>query len=158
PASVNPYSANVRYEDGSATLIVGNDLPTSDGLQYDVTSVIPNFQQAALESAGGFVPDDVAKHDTELPSSRPQRVRALAATVTADQSTTYAKALRLQDWFRENFKYNLQVRPGQSVSAIEDFLFNTREGYCEQFAGTYAAMARAIGMPTRVAVGFTPGE
>ncbi len=35
---------------------------------------------------------------------------------------------------------------------------NARRGYCEQFAGTYAAFARSIGLPARVAVGFTPGE
>ena len=48
--------------------------------------------------------------------------------------------------------------PGQSDNAIVDFLFVSKRGYCEQFAGTYAAMARSIGLPTRVAVGFTPGE
>jgi hypothetical protein len=41
---------------------------------------------------------------------------------------------------------------------MEEFLFDTKAGFCEQFAGSYAAMARAIGLPTRVAVGFTPGE
>jgi hypothetical protein len=50
------------------------------------------------------------------------------------------------------------VPPGHSTSAIEEFLFQTKRGYCEQFAGTYAAMARAIGIPARVAVGFTPGD
>src|SRR5207249_2988050 len=47
--------------------------------------------------------------------------------------------------------------PGGSVDALDDFLFGSRRGYCEQFAGAYAALARSVGLPTRVAVGFTPG-
>ena len=46
---------------------------------------------------------------------------------------------------------------GHGESAIDEFLSGKR-GYCEQFAGTYAAMARSLGLPARVAVGFTPGE
>ena len=48
-------------------------------------------------------------------------------------------------------------RPATATSAIEAFLEN-RVGYCEQFAGTFAAMARSLGIPARVAVGFTQGE
>jgi transglutaminase-like putative cysteine protease len=40
---------------------------------------------------------------------------------------------------------------------MEEFL-SQRRGYCEQFAGTYAAFARVLGLPSRVAIGFTPGE
>ena len=65
----------------------------------------------------------------------------------------------LQDSFRDgSFTYSLAVQPGQSTSAIEAFLFENRVGYCEQFAGAFAAMARAVGLPARVAVGFTPGQ
>src|SRR5262249_38362786 len=46
---------------------------------------------------------------------------------------------------------------GSGNSAIEDFL-DSRQGFCEQFAGAFAAMARAVGLPARVAVGFAPGR
>ena len=49
------------------------------------------------------------------------------------------------------------MRAGHDEDAIRSFL-DARRGYCEQFAGTYAAFARSIGLPARVAVGFTPGE
>jgi hypothetical protein len=63
----------------------------------------------------------------------------------------------LQDWFRSEFTYSIDVPPGHGNSAIEAFL-EDRVGYCEQFAGTFAAMARTLGIPARVAVGFTQGE
>jgi hypothetical protein len=59
-------------------------------------------------------------------------------------------------WFQDQFEYSLEVRPGHGNSAIEAFL-RDRIGYCEQFAGTYAAMLRTLGIPSRVAVGFTSG-
>src|SRR5205085_948668 len=46
---------------------------------------------------------------------------------------------------------------GHGGDGLQSFLFVTKRGYCEQFAGSYAAMARAINLPSRVAVGFTPG-
>ncbi|MST35017.1 hypothetical protein GHK86_20090, partial [Acidimicrobiaceae bacterium USS-CC1] len=47
---------------------------------------------------------------------------------------------------------------GSGIGAIETFLFSTRTGYCQQFAGSYAVLARSIGLPTRLAVGFTTGR
>jgi hypothetical protein len=65
----------------------------------------------------------------------------------------------MQAWFRSRggFSYSLEREPGTSRSHLIDFLEN-RIGYCEQFAAAMAIMARAIGIPARVAVGFTPGE
>ncbi|HMJ78921.1 MAG TPA: transglutaminase-like domain-containing protein, partial [Iamia sp.] len=88
----------------------------------------------------------------------PDVVGETAAAVVADvDDTPYAQARALQDWFRSEFTYDLQqVDPGHSGTAIEAFL-DERRGYCEQFAGTFAAMARTLGLPSRVAVGFTMG-
>jgi hypothetical protein len=66
-------------------------------------------------------------------------------------------ARALQDHLR-TFEYSLAVQRGHSEDALEDFLFTTKVGYCEQFAGAFAAMARSLGIPARVAVGFTPGD
>jgi transglutaminase-like putative cysteine protease len=63
----------------------------------------------------------------------------------------------LQDWFRENFEYSTDVPAGHGNDAIEHFL-QIRKGYCEQFATTFAVMARTLGIPSRVAVGYTPGR
>jgi hypothetical protein len=49
------------------------------------------------------------------------------------------------------------VPQGHSDQALVDFLFVSKAGFCEQFSSAFAAMARSIGLPTRVAVGFTTG-
>src|SRR5204862_5166960 len=68
------------------------------------------------------------------------------------------RARALRDHLRANYAYDLRVPPGHDVPALERFLFQTKRGYCEQFAGAFAAMARSVGLPSRVAVGFTPGD
>jgi hypothetical protein len=124
-----------------------------------VDSSLAVFDPAQLEAATGEIPGDIAATDLQLPPELSDRVRGEAARVVAGKATAYDKALALQDYFRDGtFQYNLNVPAGHSDSAIERFLFETKAGFCEQFAGTYAAMARAVGLPARVAVGFTPGE
>ncbi|MDP1793755.1 MAG: transglutaminase-like domain-containing protein, partial [Acidimicrobiales bacterium] len=87
------------------------------------------------------------------------RVRNLANQIVRGQTTAYDKALAIQNFFRSGaFRYDLNVEPGHGGDDIVRFLFTTRRGYCEQFAGTYALLARLAGIPARVAVGFTPGE
>ncbi|HRE03889.1 MAG TPA: transglutaminase-like domain-containing protein, partial [Ilumatobacteraceae bacterium] len=93
----------------------------------------------------------------DLPSGFPGEVTATALAVTADAPNNYEKLLALQRWFHSEFTYDLTVQRGHSDNAMLNFL-RVRRGYCEQFAGTFAAMARAIGIPSRVAVGYTPGE
>ncbi|MCA1841588.1 MAG: transglutaminaseTgpA domain-containing protein [Actinobacteria bacterium] len=92
-----------------------------------------------------------------LPSGFPRAVRELAERFTAGAQTPYDRAVALEDSLRGGFIYDENAPPGASVDALHDFLFGSHRGYCEQFAGAYAAMARSLGLPTRVAVGFTPG-
>jgi transglutaminase-like putative cysteine protease len=158
PRSVDQASTDVRYEPDSSTLIVGTNVPDSNNTSYTVQSALPIYDPAQLEQAPADVPKSILDKELQLPSDFSQKVVDEAQRVVAGASTTYDKALALQDYFRNNFTYDLTVPPGHSTSAIESFLFDTKRGYCEQFAGTYAAMARSLGIPARVAVGFTPGD
>ncbi len=100
----------------------------------------------------------------ELPDDFPSFVRTLAQEVTRDVPSRYEKAVALQDWFREDggFEYSLeQVDPGNGADELVAFLTEGdggRVGYCEQFAASMAVMARSLGIPARVAVGFLEPE
>lgn len=90
----------------------------------------------------------------------PDSVRNTAANVVAGQQTPFAKADALLKYFTNpanGFTYSLQVPPGSSGNQLADFLEN-KQGYCEQYASAMAAMLRTVGIPSRVAVGFTQGE
>lgn len=146
----------VRYDEQSATLIVDNDVPTSDGLVYEVTSASPRLDPALL-AAAGEVPDDIRDRYLALPEDFSPAVVERARQVTETATNPYEQARQLQDYLR-GFEYDLEIGPGHDDNALETFLFETQRGYCEQFAGAFAAMARVLGLPSRVAVGFTQGE
>lgn len=158
PRTFDPVTdAAALFDERSATLIVNRDLDVSDGLVYQVTSEAPRITLADIEGGGGDLPEDIVDRYLELPDDFSPRVRALAEQVTQGAVSPYEAARRLQDHLRQ-FTYDLTVQAGHSGDALETFLFDVQRGYCEQFAGAYAAMARAVGIPARVAVGFTQGE
>jgi len=102
-------------------------------------------------------PDGVVEL-TKLPTNFPPEVRELAAQLTKDSETAYEKALTLQQFFRTEFIYDFDPpRYSDSDDMMVEFL-DSRVGYAEQFAGTYAAMMRSLGVPARIVVGFTPGD
>ena len=111
-----------------------------------------------LRTASTEIPDDIAERYTQLPADFPELATDEAVRITGEAATPYDKALALQNYLRsDRFTYDKEVGAGHSTEALLTFLFETRRGYCEQFAATFAALARAVGLPSRVAVGFTPG-
>src|SRR5262249_25024852 len=95
----------------------------------------------------------------KLPPSTPPKVQELAEQVTRGLYGPYQMAVRLQDWFRHtgHFQYKLQAKPDDGKNALVDFLtrgHGGRVGSCQQFASAYAVMARTLGIPSRVVVGF----
>ena len=156
PSAIDPGPNDVDWDERSSTLIVDKDVESSDGFTYDVTSNVPQWSAGELRTATADVPSDIAERYLERPPVAPE-VEALAHQLTDDQPTPYDKALALQDYLR-TFRYDLNVQRGHGNDALMTFLFEKQRGYCEQFAGAFAAMARTVDLPSRVAVGFTPGD
>ena len=157
PAAYRPVRVegigHVSYNADLGSLITAED--TTDGFTYRVVSAVPDLTGDDLEGGGPPLAD--RRRFVALPAVA-ARVRREAQVAAGAARTPYEKALALQRYFRQGFVYDLNARPGHDERALENFLFTTRRGYCEQFAGAYAVLARSIGLPTRVAVGFTPGE
>lgn len=157
PAAFTPavvQTADVSWAAESQTLVVSSEPGLLPNDVFNVTSVLVNPSADLLRGATvGGAPSTYY----ELPDGFPDEARDLAREATAGATTPFDQALMLQNWFRSNFEYDLTVQRGHSDDAIRNFL-RIRRGYCEQFAGTFAAMARSLGLPARVAVGFTQGE
>jgi transglutaminase-like putative cysteine protease len=164
PDAFTPLSVSgvkgVSYDPTSGSLITSK--ATSDGLAYTVTSYqyLSSLDPAQLQSAPPVSISGSLRQYVALPRSVPPSVYDLARTITAGQTTEYGKALALQNYFLGPlFTYSLSPpNDGYGINALTNFLFDTRTGYCQQFAGAYAVLARAIGLPTRLAVGFATGN
>jgi transglutaminase-like putative cysteine protease len=142
------------YNPETATVRLAGDARLSEGLAYTVTSVLGEYSVRQLSAAGSNRPPD--ERYLALPDSFPDDLREQAASIVEGKSSSYARAVALQNWFRENFEYDLTVNYGSGTKGMREFL-EARRGFCEQFASTFAAFARSVGIPARVAVGFTPG-
>jgi transglutaminase-like putative cysteine protease len=89
----------------------------------------------------------------------PRRVVQLAQDITEGEGNAFDKADALLEYFTDpanGFRYSLNVPVGNTGDALTDFLEN-KQGYCEQYASAMAIMLRSVGIPARVAVGFTQG-
>ncbi|HEX7658893.1 MAG TPA: DUF3488 and transglutaminase-like domain-containing protein, partial [Pseudonocardiaceae bacterium] len=88
------------------------------------------------------------------------RVRELTQRITAGATTPFDRAVAIYSYFTtpgNGFVYSTKTGPATSSDALVDFLFNNKTGYCEQYSSAMAVMLRSIGIPTRVAIGFTDG-
>jgi transglutaminase-like putative cysteine protease len=116
----------------------GTAAPTADQLRADTT------RSGGLLTETGDLSADVV---------------ALATQVTAAATTSFDKADALRKYFTDptnGFTYSLTVPQGTSGDLLVDFLTN-KQGFCEQYASAMAIMLRAVGVPARVAIGFTQG-
>ncbi|MGA2835768.1 MAG: transglutaminaseTgpA domain-containing protein [Acidimicrobiales bacterium] len=126
--------------------------PVHLGSGYTVTATVPS-------PVSDTPSDPTATGTSTALGPLPPVVSSLARSVTAGFSSPLDKAEALTDFFRSGrFRYDVDARQPTGVDPLVSFLTQTRTGSCEQFAGAFAVLARASGLPTRVAVGFTPGR
>ncbi|GAA3480713.1 DUF3488 and transglutaminase-like domain-containing protein [Streptomyces yanii] len=156
PATEVRIGGRWRYEPAGRTL-VGDRGQTTSGARYEVSSLVvqPTADQLA---AAPDAPSEVLREYTKVPGSLPEVVKKTADRVTKDAANNYERAVKLQNYFASEggFSYDTTVTSGTGSAAIGRFLRDKR-GFCVHFSFTMAAMARTLGIPARVAVGFTPG-
>lgn len=151
----------MEYEPASGALVKtrASDALGPRRFAYVVESAVPEIDARRLRASAGVSAGDFLAFNTALPAAFPASVRAEAERAAGGAASDYDRALALQGYFRDpdRFRYDLNVAFDQDLDDLESFLFEVRAGYCEQFASAFAAMARSIGLPARVAVGFTWG-
>ncbi|MGW7430812.1 transglutaminase TgpA family protein [Streptomyces sp. NPDC054861] len=156
PAAKVEIDGRWRYEP-AGRMLVGDGKQTTRGARYTVTSldVRPTPGQLAAAPAA---PAGLRSEYTRVPASLPADVKTTALAVTRGARNDYERAVKLQDWFARDggFRYDVEVESGTGVQAISRFL-KQKEGFCVHFSFSMAAMARSLGIPARVAVGFMPG-
>ncbi|MGW7453624.1 transglutaminaseTgpA domain-containing protein [Streptomyces sp. NPDC054787] len=162
PATAVEIDGKWRFEPAGRTLVgdqMGREkFQNVQGAQYTVRSLLlkPTAQQ--LQKAPEPNPA-IREEYTRVPDNLPPVVAETARQVTQGSRDDYSRAVKLQDYFAVNggFRYNTRTASGTGPQAVARFLAD-KEGFCIHFAFSMAAMSRSLGIPARVAVGFTPGE
>lgn len=149
PMLDTPMAAPEGSEIGS-DLSVRPDRPVSEVIRYEA--------RAALRAdIGRDLPAMEARAALSLPAGLNPRARALAAQwreeAAGDNEAVVRRALA---WIGEDFSYSLTVPPS-GRDAVDDFLFETRVGFCQHFSSAFATLMRGAGIPTRVVIGYAGG-
>lgn len=135
------------------------------GEKYWVSSLSVQPSPAQLEAASSAVtesPNGVDDSYRKLPPDLPTIIGDTAREVTATASSDYARAVALQEYFRNGMFDYSETAPvdngydSNGMTAIAQFL-DAKSGYCIHFASAMAVMARTLDIPSRVTVGFLPG-
>ena len=148
-----------RYDANSLTVVNGeNEARALADLSYTVQSVDLAPDPSELRGAVAGTPLDDAVTGV-IPEDLPPELVQLTEEVTKDAEGFADKAAAIQAHLRgSTFTYSTEPLPGSGYQALENFLLRDQRGYCEQFAAAMAMMARVVGIPSRVSVGFLPGE
>jgi transglutaminase-like putative cysteine protease len=146
------------WEEDNATLMVYSAASAMSGLSYTATSTeaVPGSTQLAATSR---YPASIADNYTGFPYGTDDQLLKLAKEITKGATTPYQEALKLQSFFTSGaFTYDVNVTLPNSIAGLQTFLFSTKSGFCQQFAFAMAALARLVGIPSRIAIGYTAGS
>ena len=142
----------VRYNQESSSIILADDGVEGD-VAYSLDSLVPDF--SGIEPVPGEA-DDVDPIHMVAPDLSDEQRSTLADTV-AGAAGPMEQMLALQTWFRSEFDYDEDADYSDRSDSLAAFL-DERRGFCQQFSSAFALLARELGLPSRVAVGFTPGD
>jgi transglutaminase-like putative cysteine protease len=132
--------------------------PLEGGESYSIISAISAADEQSLRAAGTEYPAWVTARYLQLPDSLPQRVRDLAEEITQGKANPYDAATALESYLRQTIEYNELIESPPPKDRVDWFLFDLQEGYCDYYASAMVVMARATGIPARMASGYARGD
>jgi transglutaminase-like putative cysteine protease len=157
PSAVGVEAAQQLAQRPDGTLVTATR-PLSRGATYTVQSRQVPTDPDRLRAAGDEIPAAVLDRYAGAPVAT-ERVVALAASITGGATNDYDRIRAIERWMDDNTEYSLDAPLApKGVDVVDDFLFESREGWCEQIASSLVVLARLSGVPARLATGFAPGE
>ena len=130
------------------------------GQTYSVVSYLPNLSPEELrQDPYVFNPPDENPAYMEH-SALSSQAQALALSVTRDHSSNqFDLVMALTSYLQQNLQYTQQLgHVPAGRDPVDWFLFDVKKGYCEQFATAETLMLRSLGVPARLATGYSTGD
>lgn len=143
----------IEQQNDTSTSLLGYTLSYSEPV-YSMEQLQLSFP-ATLETL-----DSSFDRFMQLPAQLPQRVRDLALSITQDKTTVYDQIKAVEGYFRTNgYRYDKKQAaiPAENQDYVDQFLFDTKVGYCDNFSTSMVVLLRSIGIPARWVKGFAPG-
>ncbi|MGD8191786.1 DUF4129 domain-containing transglutaminase family protein [Brevibacillus ginsengisoli] len=129
-------------------------------LNYEEQAEVPVLSEKKMLELPSRYPSSIKEHYLQLPENLPPRIKELALKVTESAKTPYEKAVAIETFLRSgDYKYEIRdvPVPTEGQDFVDQFLFETKRGYCDHFSSSMVVMLRTIGIPARWVKGFAPG-
>jgi transglutaminase-like putative cysteine protease len=129
--------------------------------EYELTYEYPTFSIEKLKASPPVTDEQILKRYTQLPDHLPKRVQELAQQITKQAATTYEKVKAIEQYFHLNgFAYETKdvAVPSRNQDYVDQFLFETKKGYCDNFSTAMIVLLRSIDIPARWVKGYTSGQ
>jgi transglutaminase-like putative cysteine protease len=158
PFDVSAPGTTMRFDPRHTALVTDGSIDPGFAYRVDSRIVEPSYVQ--LDQSFDYS-GRAYRRNLQLPEDLPPDIPRLARAIVrrAEAHTTIAEALAIQSYLTDPlvFSYDASVPGGDGSDALTNFLFTTHRGFCQQFASAMAVLLRSLGIPARVAVGFTSG-
>ncbi|SES38848.1 transglutaminase family protein [Psychrobacillus sp. OK032] len=160
--ALEPFT--LSWSESNQKLTTFNGGSTVPITNYDVAYSEPVYSLKALRNTKIESLDSLTSEFDrylQLPETLPTRVRELATSITDGDESLYEKAKSIERYFRQNgFRYDQQLAaiPEGDMDYVDQFLFDTKVGYCDNFSTSMVVLLRSEGIPARWVKGFAPGE
>lgn len=154
--SVNPLSEKI-------STLRGDDEVKLDSytLNYQYPKYFINHLKEIIQPGGLEQDNNFKERYTQLPDDLPDRVKELAVEITSSQTNRYDKVKAVEGYFSANgFAYDTQnvAIPTADEDYVDQFLFDTKIGYCDNFSTSMVVLLRAVDIPARWVKGYTEGQ
>ncbi|WP_312183215.1 DUF3488 and transglutaminase-like domain-containing protein, partial [Arthrobacter sp.] len=162
PSSISEVGGAWTWDPSTMTILSADGNAEAQS-SYQVRSVSPMVTSETLMGIGPAPENAVDPVFTDLPDNLPQIIKDTAREAVAAETTPYGQALALQSYLRgARFSYSLDAPvdggyDGNGMDVLARFL-EQRSGYCVHFASAMAVMAREVGIPSRMGLGYAPGR
>ena len=166
-----PVDYTVTLEPHNKRWLFALDMPTKLSIPADLA---PDFQMLSREPVNARTrynatsllsyranldePPQQLRRALALPQGYNPQARKLAAEWRAGSNSDIALVRTAINYYSRNgFEYTLEP-PLLGMNSVDDFLFTTKKGFCEHYAGSFVVLMRAAGIPARVVTGYQGGE
>lgn len=149
----------VHTETGEIDTYRGNSLAKIN--EYVINYDYPSFEYGQLREAGNNDPQEIKDRYLQLPDTLPSRVRNLASQIVSGEDNRYDKTKAVEQYFSNNgFEYSTTdvPVPDENQDYVDQFLFESQLGYCDNYSTSMVVLLRSEGIPARWVKGFTGGE
>jgi transglutaminase-like putative cysteine protease len=157
-----PVDADIHRITDDGTLVnvsrMRSRIELSPGAAYRAVSAVTQAPVSLLRADKAEYPSWVTERYLGLPEGVPTRVLELGRQITAPHNNAYDRAAAIETYLR-SYPYSTEIAaPPEGMDAVEYFLFDLKQGYCDYYASAMVVMLRAVGIPSRLAAGYAPGE